>query len=290
MDDFSNNPVFREIVTLLQKELARQTDQVPSRRSALVEEKRQLELQIAGWTQSLGRPDLDSSVRRSLETTWAEAHCRLRELDQELLADENLEQRRRLEIDPQDVAERLEKFETILAGDNATAINFELALHIDEIRCTRDGQIEMRTCKLGIVPDVVPLVRGACGDLAARPGDNGDSTQPTPARRRTRLALPAENRLGQADLMEFALDPERFTGLPPQFFWIDSFGIPRRVTWTEAHAEEVYRRWKEDGLSKAQLAREFSKSIPTIREAIKVAQQRLAQELVESESEASETT
>ena len=90
--------------------------------------------------------------------------------------------------------------------------------------------------------------------------------------------------------MEFALDPERFAGLPPQFFWTDTFQIGKRMTWPEAHAEEVYRRWKEDGLSKVRLAQEFEKSIPTIREAIRIAQRRQAPEPLEPEPRTPSTT
>jgi hypothetical protein len=274
MDDLSKNPVFLEIVELVRKEAARQVDQRPSRTAALEEEKRQLSRQIAGWEQSLGRPDLDQAVRRSLEGTWAEANRRLGELDQELAAELVMEQRRQVDIDPDDVARRLQELHQALAGDNATAINFELALHVDEVRCSRDGNIEMRTCKLGIVPDSIELVRNGNGGPAAElNGNHAGHRQGSRARRRTRLALQGEDRQAKAELMEFALDPQRFAGLPAQFFWTDSFQVPRRVTWPEAHAEEVYRRWKE-GTSKTRLAVEFKKSVPTIRAAIKVAQRR----------------
>ena len=74
--------------------------------------------------------------------------------------------------------------------------------------------------------------------------------------------------------MEFALDPERFSGLPPQFFWVDTFDVPKRITWPEEHGDEVYRRKKESRLSNAKLALEFGVSLPTLRKALKIGRMR----------------
>ena len=64
------------------------------------------------------------------------------------------------------------------------------------------------------------------------------------------------------------MDPEWFSGLPPEFFWLDRFQVPPRVLWPEAHADEVLAKYREGNVSKAQLARDFGKSVPTIRKAI----------------------
>jgi hypothetical protein len=271
MEDFLHHPVFQEIVELVQRELNRLVAQRPSRAAALQEEKRQIQLQFEGWTKSLGRPDLDDSIRLSLEQSWKAAKQRLAEVDQDLIDEEIVEQRKRVVLDPQEVADGLGQLESLLGTDNATLVNFELALHIDEIRCSPDGRIEMRTCKLGIVPDVVGLIREANGSLHPSTG-SGDhqAASPRRGRRRTRLALNGDDRKRRAELMEFALDPQRFTGLPPQFFWTDFFDVPKRITWPEEHAEEVYRRKQETGQPNVKLAAEFGVSLPTLRQALKL--------------------
>jgi hypothetical protein len=129
----------------------------------------------------------------------------------------------------------------------------------------------MRTCKLGVVPDVVELIRDANGSLhPSTSGTDDQATRPRRGRRRTRLALNGDDRKRRAELMEFALDPERFAGLPPQFFWMDSFDVPKRLTWPEEHAEAAYRRKQETGLPNVKLAAEFGVSLPTLRQALKL--------------------
>ena len=76
------------------------------------------------------------------------------------------------------------------------------------------------------------------------------------------------------DSVYFATDPHRFAALPEHFFWVDSFSVPERVTWPEANAEKVFDRWQQGKVPKYKLAIEFDVSVPTIRQAIRIAQKR----------------
>ena len=114
MDGIQNNPVFAEIFALVEQEQGRLRNQRPSRTNALQDEKRCLQQQLQGWAMSLSRPDLPEPVRRDLESQSAQAHGRIVELGQELLAEEILDQRNHPMINAEDVAKSLKQLETIL--------------------------------------------------------------------------------------------------------------------------------------------------------------------------------
>lgn len=41
-------------------------------------------------------------------------------------------------------------------------------------------------------------------------------------------------------LVHTVADPTRFTGLDPEWFWVDTFQVPAESYWYMDHAEEVF--------------------------------------------------
>jgi hypothetical protein len=275
MDEIEKSPVFREIVALVEQQLTTNANNQPSRKDALVAERKLLSDNIRGWAQSLGRPDLPDTIRRNLEEEWQVASDRIAELDRMVTDDELLQQSAEHLVDPEDVKARLKRLHEALQGDNATVANLQLALHIDRIECNGDGLVSMRTCKLGIVPDAVDLIRSTLPSLHKT--DGADEIGPlVRARRRCRPALGEydDGSMELEDSVHFATDPHRFAGLPENCFWVDTFTVPERVTWPEANAEKVFDRWQQGKIPRYKLAIEFGVSVPTIRQAIRLAQKR----------------
>jgi hypothetical protein len=109
------------------------------------------------------------------------------------------------------------------------------------------------------------------GDNRERHGGDENAHQGKP-RRRARLRV--EDLDGSypelRDAADMAADPERFAGLPDDWFWEDVFQIPdRRPSWVVENAEMVFQRRQEGNLSHSRLADEFGVSKPTIATAIK---------------------
>src|SRR5436190_8419015 len=107
MDEIEKSPVFREIVALVEKQVAANAVHDPSRSEALLAEKKILSDQIRGWSLSLGRPDLPDVIRRDLEAQWQLASGRIAEIDRMLGDDERLQQYAGQLVDPEDVKVRL---------------------------------------------------------------------------------------------------------------------------------------------------------------------------------------
>jgi hypothetical protein len=162
----------------------------------------------------------------------------------------------------------------------------ELSLHVDRITCHADGRVEMRMCKLGALPEVVDLlcdVAYSSNSQLATSSDqlvSGDRRRRRGPRRRGRLRttdLDAASGEDPREVADFAADTHRFDNLPDQFFWVDEFRIPTKISWVEQNAEGVLRRRdeieKETGKRPSQnvLAREFGVSRPTINTALEIA-------------------
>ena len=97
---------------------------------------------------------------------------------------------------------------------------------------------------------------------------------PVVPRRRSRrppLTLSAESQRVQANLKHVDLDPHRLDGLPESLVWTESFVLGGRTCWARDHAKEVLHAQQVEKLSLAKLAQRFGKSIPTIRNALKMA-------------------
>jgi hypothetical protein len=257
----------REVTTLVQRELERKQQQRPRQRPRLEAEAAELASQMAGWAQSLGRRELPESLRRELEARYDEAHRRQQEIVRLLDEGDALDHNHTVHVDKDAVLAKLQQLPELINGENATQANFQLALHIDAIRCHADGRVVVRTCKLGILPDMHALMQRIGTEVA------DDARRLAHCRRRGHLALDIDDSWlsDERALAHFALDPERFVGLPDDFFWIDELQVPRRTSWAERHAQEVLQR-RQAGLTFEQLTKEFNKSIPTLRKALRFAQ------------------
>jgi len=66
------------------------------------------------------------------------------------------------------VLDRLHCLSAVLAGGNPSALNVELALHIDRIAYYEGGRVVVRTCRLGALAAAANLVRDEA--LAGSPG------------------------------------------------------------------------------------------------------------------------
>lgn len=164
----------------------------------------------------------------------------------------------------------------MLASNNPSMGNLELSLHIDRIDCFED-HVVVRLCRLGALTGAV--------EFFAAPGEESDAGQeacpatdpkPVKPRRRARLRIDDADSPGD-DLKAIALwaaDPHRFAGLDDRWFEEIVFEIPRKVSWAEAHAEDVYRRKQESGLSLNKLVGEFGVSRPTLAHAVRIAERR----------------
>jgi hypothetical protein len=247
-------------------------------RPALEKEQEQLRQQIQGWSLSLAKPELSPVLRTVLEKDVEAAVQRQQEVERQLAEVDALRRRAETVVDAQQVVDQLNRLAEVLATQNPSRTNLELSLHIDAIRCYQDGRVVVRTCKLGAL--------AGSTDLLVRPGDGsaqgsaGDSEAMAAKPRRRAVRRVAADDGNQADLQAAAhqaADLERFAGLGPEWFWEDTFQVPRKTCWSEEHAAEVAAKKQETGWSLAKLAEHFGKSIPTIRRALRLAQEQDAQ-------------
>lgn len=255
------------LLVLVNRALQRLVAERPSNTDALRAELAMLTQSCSGWTQSLGRPDLPEPVRRELEQRWDEANTRRKVLERELREEEQMRRREVFTVDSDEVQRRLESLHLSIVGDNATLANLQLSSHIDRIDCFPDGQVRMRTCKLGILPDINALIDQFAEPIHRLAGETRRQ------RRRGRLALEDELDEGFDDKMHFALDPDRFADLPDEWFWIDEFAIPERQSWAESHAQEVAEFRLSTRLPMSKTADHFGVTIPTIRAALRIAKE-----------------
>jgi uncharacterized protein (DUF433 family) len=162
-----------------------------------------------------------------------------------------------------------------MATNNPTMGNIELSLHIDRIDCFSDGSVAMRTCKLGSLADVVPLLvtdDDTATDCEVKREVHHDGTTQVTPRRRARLRV--DHDVGDTEYLQaaadMAADPNRFSGLDDQWFWEDVFRIPERQSWAQQHATAVAEA-RTKGWTMEKVAAHFGKTVPTIRAALKYA-------------------
>ena len=237
------------------------------RRPAWEAELTELKEKIQGWNASLAKPSLPTAVREAVETQWAAALERKAEIEAETA--ELLQTAAQAEqlVEPEQVLRRLERLADVLAAEDPTRGNLELSLHIDRIVCYPDNRVQLRMCKLGIVPDAVDLL---ATNLSHAPALDVPSAKPERARRRGKLRVTDDDL--DVDLRaqaHFVADVERFAGLGDEFFWVDEFTIPEASSWASEHAEAVFRRRQTTRASYATLAAEFKVTPPTIGAAIR---------------------
>jgi hypothetical protein len=266
-EDLQRTTWFSPLVERVQQELDHLTAERDDHRPALEQEWQQLRERIVGWSQSLAKPNLNPSVRAVVEEEMAQALNRQHELDRRMAESEAVSEQARQVVDAQQVAQRLGRLADVLGGNNPTAGNIELSLHIESVRCFKDGRVIVRTCRLGALAGALDLL--ASKSMAVpTPVPSDQCTFVATQRRRTRRRVDG----GDADARaaaHLAVDINRFAGLGPEWFWEDFFQAPGRGCWSQRHAVEVLRKKRETNWSIAKLAEHFGKSTPTIREALR---------------------
>jgi AraC-like DNA-binding protein len=243
-----------------------------------------LRLNIQGWMQSLANPNLNSEVRNSLEAEWAAAEDRIQQIEQVFSKAEHRDDIAKQVLDESEVIKRLLALSDVLANNNPTRGNMELSLHIDRITCSPDGNVELRLCKLGSLPNVIQTLAemkpNEDSQLLINIGQNPYQKNPrrTGPRRRGQLRITDDaGDTNAKEVANFIVDPNRFANLDEKWFWIDKFQIPVKLSWVEQNADAVMRRCQELETATGKppslntLAREFGVSRPTIKTALDIA-------------------
>ena len=145
-------PWLSELLQEVQTEVNRLTTQQLDNRPALAGEKEGLQANMNGWAMSLANPQLDGSLRTTVEAEWAGALARQRRIDALLAEQDSTVLATDQVVNPQQVLDRLHHLAEVLAVNNPTCGNLELALHIDTIKVFPDKTVEVRTIKLGALP------------------------------------------------------------------------------------------------------------------------------------------
>lgn len=257
-----------EVDAALNEMFKRRETQMPP----LEDEKRALENQVKGWSQSLAKPDLPGNVRLHIEQQYEEALQRIGDIELSVAGRLAESQSLRTVTDPAAVAERLSRLDQVLAGNNPSMGNIELAHHIDRIDCYPDGKVVVRTCKLGALTGAVELFNQSGISSNGKSGRAKERPDAVVPRRLTRRRVDT----GEAPTDElkaralWATDPNRFAYLDERWFKEHVFHVPRRRSWAEQHAPEVAARRKL-GDTEEKLAKHFSKSMLTIRDSLRIA-------------------
>jgi predicted transcriptional regulator len=264
---------FAPLCDEINRELARlsQTDQ--DHRPALVKAVADLRERIRGWSNSLAKPDLNPAVREDLEVEYANAKARVRELESALEGLDGLVEQQRKILDPRDVLERLQRLADVMASGNVTMGSLELGRHINHIVAYPDGTVVMKTNKLGVFEGATALLARPDAPKPERPSSETKRIVP---RRRGRLKIdePFATDASQHDDLQ-RLDPNRFSGLGPEWFWEDTLEIPKPTFWAAEYAAEVVRQ-RANGMTIEKLAEHFGKTPPTIRHALRIGATALA--------------
>jgi DNA invertase Pin-like site-specific DNA recombinase len=266
-------PWLPELMQMVQLELWRFSDEEPDRVAAMEQELEGIDRQLAGWTMTLGDPSLPAVVRGDVVAQYERAKGRRQELEQRAAAGRALCDHVGRMLDPGEVIAQLKMLAEVLAGFNPTLGNLELSRHIDTIVCHPDGRVEMRGTLLGLLEGAVELLsRHEPEPTAAQGSPSGGNHNLVVPRRRGRLHIPdlAADSPALGCNADTVLDPERFARLPEPFFWTEVVVLPRKPTWAEENAGEVARL--RATMTMQDLAAHFGKSVPTIRSALRRAE------------------
>jgi DNA invertase Pin-like site-specific DNA recombinase len=265
---------FPGLMHLVQQEHRRYQADTPDRAAAIEKELQDLNRQLQGWTMTLGDPQLAATVRGQIVGHYEAALSRRQQLEEVLNGEHARQQHIERTLDPKAVIAQLHRLSEVLASYNPTLGNLELGRHIDRIDCFADGGVMMRGTLLGLFEGAVELL-----SRDDRPASGSPDPQltgpyrPVVPRRRGRLRIPdlaADSKTSICDV-DSSLHPQRFAGLAEPLFWTESFVMPRRLSWAEEHAEEVYLTRSTTGLSFKELATRFGKSRPTMQHAWRIA-------------------
>jgi len=259
-------------------------EQQPRRGEERLARIRTLEEQMGGWRSSLGNPALSPALRQDLEGDYERANQEKAALRAELEAEQAIERQLHATLDPLQVIDALKRLDQVLAADNVTQINIELARHIERIDCEPDGRITIRGTCLGLFEGAVELLSRPDGtNEPAGVGEAGaaDASQapvgiqkvrPRRLGRRKVDDLSADQPLAAADA-DRVLDPHRFVGLAGSFVWEESFFLPRKLSWAQQYALEVLKYTHDNAdATMYQVAAHFGKTPPTIRHALRLAE------------------
>jgi DNA invertase Pin-like site-specific DNA recombinase len=263
---------FDPLVEEVRQELDRGAREQPDQQVTWKHEKHELQERVSGWVMSLANPRLDPLLRTEIEAQYGQARTRIVELEAQLAGQSSQREHLAAILNPAKVLECLHRLADVLGGTNPTLGNLELALHIDRIDCFADGQVLMRTSRLGMFEGVVELLRRP---VVREPGQQATGAvprQPIKPRRRARHRIeeaPSQER-GRLARTDQATDPERFAGLEDRWFWEDRLQVPQAASWAARHATEV-AELRATGMTVAALAAHFGKTPPTIRNALALA-------------------
>lgn len=260
-----------ELFPMIRQEQERYRAQEPDDAAANREELQGFEKQLAGWSMTLGNPQLPAAVRSDIERRYAAGKQRLGELQATLLVRKQLEENHAPNLNIKQVLDALQRLDAVLVGHNPTVGNLELSKHVDVITCHADGRIELRGTALGIFEGAVTLLcPGKNEQLASNDGSGFASVIP---RARGRLHVSTLSALVHGPAAGHrAHEPNGATHLPPEFSWTESLPINETSCWSNVHALEV-ARLRETGKTHEQLAAHFHVSVPTIRKALKIARE-----------------
>ncbi|QDT32009.1 hypothetical protein [Thalassoglobus polymorphus] len=277
--DLLSNPHFTHFVDQVRDELQQLRPSEVDVKADLEREYTELVARIRGWKQSLGDPNLSEILRRELQADWERDHVRMDEIQQKLHSLASHTQIVDELVNPELVAEHVLRLSETLSGENASAMNVLLAQHIAGIYCDQEGNIRLRTSKLGAFPDALeflPLLEMSSECSIPDTEDLEDSKCQTLPRRRTRrnVSDSFEDEDVAMALNDFAVDTRRFQGLGPEWFSVTEFRIPEEPTWREAHAQQIAEWRIDNAATMEETANHFGKTVPTIRAALREAKEK----------------
>ena len=275
-NDLITNPDFIHFVDQVRDDLQQLQPNEGDVRAELEREHSELEVRSRGWKQSLGDPNLSEVLRRELQADWERDHARMDEIQQQLHSLASHTQIVDELVNAELVAEHVLRLSETLSGENASAMNVLLAQHIAGIYCDQEGNIRLRTSKLGAFPDALgflPLLETPSECSISETDDLEGSERQTQPRRRTRRNVSdsfEDDEVAMA-LNDFAVDTRRFQGLGPEWFSVTEFQIPTEPTWREKHAREIAEWRIANAATMEETAEHFGKTVPTIRAALREA-------------------
>ena len=255
------------LVAEVRAELMQRLDQDQDRGPMLDRESKSIESKVAGWTETLSRPDLSSLVRNQIEQQLSIALHRKQQITGELNGLAGGTKHVDDVLDPKLVIDRLCHLEEVLAAGDPSEINVAFSRHIDSIQVHPEGTVTMRTNRLGLFEGFVEILAGDHAEIGSleRRAQRGDEFHVRPR---------AQSRRCITDSVE-PNTPASVNGilgatveLPDK--WVDDaiFKMPKQISWAEEHAIQVAEQ-RLAGLTVNQLCREFAKTPPTIRSALR---------------------
>lgn len=259
-----------ELLRMVRQEQQRIRADEPDRNAMHQEELRQLKQQLAGWSMTLGNPQLPAAVRGDIEARYAQGKQRQQELLEVVAARMALPGPSDGASDPKTLITALAALSGILAAYNPTFGNLELSKHIECISGYPDGRVEMRGTELGIFASARDgLRRGTDPELGEPPSPAGHRR--VIPRRRGRLRIP--NLAAGDTLLTGDSVPSTHSGNgggwpETPVCWPEAPLIEENQSWSERHATEV-ARMRATGQTHDQLAAHFRVTVPTIRKALK---------------------